>query len=160
MQLSVIAVNILYAVIGVVLMYVSYRLIDRLTPQVDFPAELQRGNVAVAIFIYGFIIWTFYISTVDWKSAVPDYTFVGLKNWIRMFGDRRFRDFTLGTLFGIFPVTVIYTYFASALVEGVAGAREEALKKTLLAAGALLVIVVLPTVLQRVAAKLQQKGTP
>ena len=50
MQLSVIAINILYAVIGVVLM-MSYRLIDRLTPQVDFPAELQRGNVAVAIFI-------------------------------------------------------------------------------------------------------------
>ena len=51
MQLSVIAVNILYAIIGVVLMYVSYRLIDRLTPEVDFPAELQRGNIAVAIFI-------------------------------------------------------------------------------------------------------------
>jgi uncharacterized membrane protein YjfL (UPF0719 family) len=51
MQLSVIAINILYAVIGVVLMYVSYRQIDRLTPQVDFPAELQRGNVAIAIFI-------------------------------------------------------------------------------------------------------------
>jgi putative membrane protein len=51
MQLSIVAINILYAVIGVVLMYVSYRLIDRLTPEVDFPAELQRGNVAVAIFI-------------------------------------------------------------------------------------------------------------
>jgi uncharacterized membrane protein YjfL (UPF0719 family) len=25
--------------------------IDWLTPQVDFPAELKRGNVAVAIFI-------------------------------------------------------------------------------------------------------------
>jgi uncharacterized membrane protein YjfL (UPF0719 family) len=50
-QFSVIALNILYAVIGVVLMYLSYRVIDRLTPQVDFPAELQRGNVAVAIFM-------------------------------------------------------------------------------------------------------------
>ena len=51
MQLSVISLNVLYAIIGVVLMFVSYRVIDRLTPQVDFPAELQRGNVAVAIFI-------------------------------------------------------------------------------------------------------------
>jgi putative membrane protein len=51
MQLSIVAINVLYAVIGVVLMYASYRLIDRLTPEVDFPAELQRGNVAVAIFI-------------------------------------------------------------------------------------------------------------
>ena len=51
MQLSVIALNILYAFIGVVLMFVSYRAIDWLTPEVDFPAELQKGNVAVAIFI-------------------------------------------------------------------------------------------------------------
>lgn len=51
MQLSVMALNLVYAVLGVVLMYVSYRVIDRLTPQVDFPEELKRGNVAVAIFI-------------------------------------------------------------------------------------------------------------
>ena len=51
MQFSVIAINILYAIVGVVLMFVSYRLIDRLTPEVDFPAELQKGNIAVAIFI-------------------------------------------------------------------------------------------------------------
>ena len=37
-------------------MYVSYRLIDRLTPDVDFPAELKRGNVAVAIFIAALFI--------------------------------------------------------------------------------------------------------
>jgi uncharacterized membrane protein YjfL (UPF0719 family) len=51
MEFSVIALNVLYAIIGVVIMFVSYRLIDRLTPEVDFPAELQKGNVAVAIFI-------------------------------------------------------------------------------------------------------------
>ena len=51
MQLSIIALNFVYAVLGVVLMYVSYRVIDRLTPEVDFPAELKRGNVAVAVFI-------------------------------------------------------------------------------------------------------------
>jgi putative membrane protein len=55
-QFSVITLNVLYAVIGVVLMYVSYRAIDRLTPQVDFPAELQRGNVAVAIFMAAIFI--------------------------------------------------------------------------------------------------------
>ncbi len=51
MQFSVIGLNVLYAVIGVVLMYVAYRAIDILTPEVDFPAELQKGNVAVAIFV-------------------------------------------------------------------------------------------------------------
>ena len=50
-QLSIIGLNFIYAILGVVLMWVSYRIIDRLTPQVDFPAELKRGNVAVAIFI-------------------------------------------------------------------------------------------------------------
>lgn len=51
MQLSIIALNFIYAILGVVLMYASYRLIDRLTPEVDFPAELKRGNIAVSIFI-------------------------------------------------------------------------------------------------------------
>lgn len=51
MEFRVIALNFLYAVLGVVLMFVSYRVIDRLTPQVDFPEELKKGNVAVAIFI-------------------------------------------------------------------------------------------------------------
>lgn len=50
-ELRVIGLNFLYAGLGVVLMFVSYRLIDILTPSVDFQAELKNGNVAVAIFI-------------------------------------------------------------------------------------------------------------
>jgi uncharacterized membrane protein YjfL (UPF0719 family) len=48
---TIIAINFLYATLGVVLMYVSYRAIDLLTPEVNFPEELRRGNIAVAIFI-------------------------------------------------------------------------------------------------------------
>jgi hypothetical protein len=51
MEWKIIAGNFLYAVLGVVLMYLSYRTIDRLTPEVDFAAELKKGNVAAAIFI-------------------------------------------------------------------------------------------------------------
>ena len=51
MEISIIVLNFVYAILGVMLMYFSYRIIDRLTPDVDFPLELQRGNVAVAIFI-------------------------------------------------------------------------------------------------------------
>jgi uncharacterized membrane protein YjfL (UPF0719 family) len=40
----------------VVLMYLSYRVIDLLTPEVDFRAELQKGNVAVAIFMAAIFI--------------------------------------------------------------------------------------------------------
>ena len=50
-QLSILALNLGYAALGVVLMFVSYRVIDALTPQVDFPEELKKGNIAVAIFI-------------------------------------------------------------------------------------------------------------
>ncbi|HEX6558127.1 MAG TPA: DUF350 domain-containing protein [Longimicrobiales bacterium] len=56
MEWTIVAVNFLYAILGVLLMYVSYRVIDRLTPQVDFPAELKRGNVAVAVFIAALFI--------------------------------------------------------------------------------------------------------
>jgi uncharacterized membrane protein YjfL (UPF0719 family) len=55
-EFSVIALNVLYAVIGVALMWLAYRLFDHMTPQVDFPAELQKGNVAVAIFIASIFI--------------------------------------------------------------------------------------------------------
>jgi uncharacterized membrane protein YjfL (UPF0719 family) len=51
MEFRVIGLNFLYAVLGVVLMFISYRVIDRLTPDVDFPQELKKGNIAVAIFI-------------------------------------------------------------------------------------------------------------
>ena len=51
MQLPIIALNFGYAILGVVLMWVSYRVIDKITPEVDFPAELKRGNIAVSIFI-------------------------------------------------------------------------------------------------------------
>lgn len=51
MQIPIIAMNFVYAILGVVLMYVTYRVIDILTPQVDFHDELKKGNTAVAIFL-------------------------------------------------------------------------------------------------------------
>ena len=56
MELSVIGLNFAYAVLGVLLMWISYRLFDKMTPEVDFAAELKKGNVAVAIFIAALFI--------------------------------------------------------------------------------------------------------
>lgn len=56
MDWKIIAVNFFYAALGIVLMWVSYRVFDRLTPQVDFAQELKKGNVAVAIFIAALFI--------------------------------------------------------------------------------------------------------
>lgn len=93
---------------------------------------LLPSIIAVAIFIYGFIAWTFYISTVDWKSALPDYTYVGLKNWIRMFGDRRFhadlRNLVLYALGFMTQCIVIGFLLATLLDQKIKG---EALFRTL-----------------------------
>ncbi len=56
MDWRIVALNVAYAVIGVVLMFVSYRAFDKLTPEVDFAAELRKGNLAVAIFIAALFI--------------------------------------------------------------------------------------------------------
>jgi len=52
---------------------------------------LSPSIIAVAVFIYGFIAWTFSISTVNWNTTVIDYTFVGLQNWERMLSSIRFQ---------------------------------------------------------------------
>jgi uncharacterized membrane protein YjfL (UPF0719 family) len=51
MEWSIIGTNFLYAALGVVLMFIAYRVIDWLTPSVNFNEELRNGNVAVGIFI-------------------------------------------------------------------------------------------------------------
>ncbi|HEY8599878.1 MAG TPA: sugar ABC transporter permease [Thermomicrobiales bacterium] len=52
---------------------------------------LSPSIIAVAVFIYGFIIWTGYISVVNWNDALPTYVFVGLANFARLFETERFR---------------------------------------------------------------------
>ncbi|RPJ22547.1 MAG: sugar ABC transporter permease, partial [Planctomycetaceae bacterium] len=46
--------------------------------------------LAIAIFVYGFIGWTVRVSLSQWKGLLPDYTFVGLKNYTGLFSDARF----------------------------------------------------------------------
>ncbi len=51
MQVAILFMNLAYAAAGVVLMYISFRVIDRLLHEVELPKELQRGNIAAAIFV-------------------------------------------------------------------------------------------------------------
>ena len=44
MQLLVVGMNILYAALGVVLMFVSIRVFDHLT-KLDLEEELKKGNI-------------------------------------------------------------------------------------------------------------------
>jgi putative membrane protein len=49
-QLAIVGMNVLYAVLGVILMFVSIKVFDRLT-KIDLEEELQRGNIAVGILV-------------------------------------------------------------------------------------------------------------
>ena len=47
---------ILSLVIGMTGLLVAYKLFDWMTPTLDFPKELAKGNIAVAIFLAGLFI--------------------------------------------------------------------------------------------------------
>lgn len=55
--------------------------------------------VVIAIFVYGFISWTGYVSLSNWNSLVPDYSFAGLANYRFLFSDFRFQADLRNTLF-------------------------------------------------------------
>jgi glucose/mannose transport system permease protein len=46
--------------------------------------------LAIAIFVYGFIAWSVRVSLSAWKGLLPDYTYVGLRNYVNLFSDPRF----------------------------------------------------------------------
>jgi glucose/mannose transport system permease protein len=54
--------------------------------------------VLIAVFVYGFIGETIRSSLSRWNSVVPDYTFVGLENYRRLFGLERFQADLINTV--------------------------------------------------------------
>lgn len=60
---------------------------------------LVPSIVAIAVFVYGFIGWTGYTSLSKWNSLKPDFTFVGLYNYQRLFANDRFQIDIRNTVF-------------------------------------------------------------
>jgi uncharacterized membrane protein YjfL (UPF0719 family) len=56
MEWTIIALNFGYAALGIVLMFITYKVFDWLTPEMNFPEELKGGNIAVSIFIASLFI--------------------------------------------------------------------------------------------------------
>src|SRR6266852_9279364 len=52
---------------------------------------LSPSILLVAVFIYSFIVWSFFLSGTKWNSAVIDLSWVGLDNWVNMFTTDRFQ---------------------------------------------------------------------
>ncbi len=74
--------------------------------------------LAVLIFIYAFIGWSVRVSLSKWKGLTPDYTFVGLKNYLSLFSDPRFHVDIRNTLIftGVFVVGSIVLGFLMAVM--------------------------------------------
>ena len=52
---------------------------------------LLPSIAAVAIFVYGFIGWSVRVSLSKWKGLNPDFTWVGLAQYAKLFQDARFK---------------------------------------------------------------------
>ncbi|MGV3487108.1 MAG: carbohydrate ABC transporter permease [Tuberibacillus sp.] len=73
---------------------------------------LLPSLILIAIFVYGFIGWTGYVSLSDWNSLIPNFSFAGFKNYAYLFHNFRFQADLRNTIF----FTVIF--IASVLVMG------------------------------------------
>ncbi len=81
---------------------------------------IAPSALAVGIFVYGFIGWTVYVSMTRWNDVLPDYTFVGLRNYVGLFQTPRFQAdirntvvFTALFLMG----AVLLGFFAALLLD-------------------------------------------
>jgi glucose/mannose transport system permease protein len=68
--------------------------------------------IALAVFVYGFIAFTAYSSLTKWDALTPDLTFVGLRNYAKLFTIDRFLCDLRNT------VTFTVLFLAACLVVG------------------------------------------
>lgn len=60
--------------------------------------------IAILIFVYFFILWSFRTSVSAWDGIMPNFKFVGLKNYIEVFSTERFKI----DLFNTFYFTIFF----------------------------------------------------
>src|SRR5215216_2365031 len=77
-------------------------------------ALIAPSVIAIAIFVYYFIARTAYISLVRWDDFQPDFTFVGLRNYVRLFANQRFQIDIHNTI--VFTIVFIVTCLGIGLV--------------------------------------------
>lgn len=95
-------------------------------------ALVSPSIIAVFVFIYGFIFWSFRVSLSQWKGLLPNYAWAGFQNYISLFSDARFQIDIRNTL--IF--TVLFVTGCLVLGLGMAvlldrGIRGEAFFRTI-----------------------------
>jgi len=64
---------------------------------------LLPSIIAIAVFVYGFIGFTAYVSLSNWRQLLPDLSFAGLVNYQRLFANPRFQiDLRNAIVFTVF----------------------------------------------------------
>ncbi|WP_439098755.1 carbohydrate ABC transporter permease [Bacillus weihaiensis] len=87
-------------------------------------AFLMPSFLLILVFVYGFIGWTGYVSVSSWNTLVPDFSFVGLKNYLYLFQDFRFQADLRNTLF----FTVLFIGFVILSGMGLAILLDQKIK--------------------------------
>ncbi len=86
---------------------------------------LAPSVIAIAVFVYGFIGWTGYVSLSAWNQIKPDYTFVGFENYTSIFNSARFqtniRNMLVFTAFFLFGCLALGLTLAVLVDSGVRG---------------------------------------
>ena len=86
---------------------------------------ISPSIIAVLIFVYGFIAWSVRVSLSKWKGLNPDYTWIGLKNYLDLFADPRFavdiRNTLLFTIVFVVGSLVLGFLLAVMLDQGLRG---------------------------------------
>ncbi len=81
--------------------------------------------IAIAVFVYGFIGFTAYASLSKWDSLTPDFTFVGLRNYARLFTIDRFlcdlRNTVTFTVFFLAACLILGLFLAILLDQRIRG---------------------------------------
>lgn len=81
--------------------------------------------IAIAVFVYGFIGFTAYASLSKWDSLTPDFTFVGLRNYARLFTIDRFlcdlRNTVTFTVFFLAACLILGLFLAILLDQRIKG---------------------------------------
>ena len=97
----------------------------RLRRQILFWALTGPAILLFSIFLLEPLINMFRVSTLDWRGIIKPYTYVGLKNYVRLFGDEHFFNalrntaihlvFVLGT---VLPCSFMLGFFLSLQPRG------------------------------------------
>lgn len=61
-------------------------------------AMVAPSVAAIAVFVYVFIAWNGYVSLTRWNDVLPNYTWVGWRNYLDLFANVRFRIDMANTL--------------------------------------------------------------